>query len=423
MNPITHHVLPNGLTVLLQEQHAAPIATAWTFYRVGGRNELPGVTGASHWVEHMMFKGTPRFGKGVIDVLTSKNGGINNGLTDLDYTTYLFLMPSDRIGIALEILADLMGNATFDPDEVESERTVIISEREGHENDPSYQLLEDVIATAFHVHPYQHGVIGWKCDLQTMTRDDLYRHYQKYYTPNNAVVVVVGDFETQAMLKQVAELFGGYRIGEPLAPLRSIEPPQEAERRVLLEKAGTAAYFHAVYHTPEAAHADTPALIVLDAILSGGKGMSFGGGVSLSKSSRLYRGLVETALAADVSSSHGMNHDPGLFDVTATVREGRTLGAVEDAIFAALDRVADEPPSRAEVAKAIKQTRAQFAYSTERVTSLAYLIGTLECIHSHHDIAIFTEHLAAVTPKDVQRVAQIYLKKSNRTVGWFQPIQ
>lgn len=423
MNPITHHVLPNGLGVFLQEQHAAPVTSAWTFYRVGARNEVSGITGASHWVEHMMFKGTPKFGQGVIDVLTSKNGGFNNGLTDLDYTCYLFTMPSERIHLALEILADLMVNATFDPDEVESERTVIISEREGHENDPAYQLMEEVNAAAFKVHPYHHAVIGWKSDLQTMTRDDLYRHYQHYYAPNNALVVAVGDFETQSMLQQIAELFGAHRVGPPLPAVRSVEPPQEAERRVIIEKLGTTAYFRAVYHTPKAAHPDTPALIVLDAILSGGKGMSFfGGSVSLNKSSRLYRALVETELAADVSSSYGLNRDPGLFDVTATVRAGRTLRAVEEAVFAELERIANKPPRPDEVAKAIKQTRAQFAYSTERVTSLAYLIGALECIHSYRDIAIFTERLAEVTPKDVQRVAQTYLKKTNRTVGWFQPI-
>jgi zinc protease len=442
MNPISDYVLPNGLLVLLQEQHAAPVTTAWTFYRVGGRNELPGITGASHWVEHMMFKGSLRFGKGVIDVLTSKNGGFNNGLTDLDYTTYLFTLPSDRIGIGLEVLADMMGNALFDPGEVESERTVIIAEREGHENDPSFQLFEDMLATAYHVHPYQHGVIGWKCDLQAMTRDDLYGHYKAYYTPNNAVVVAAGDFETKAMLAQIESLFGGYAAGAPLPDggrtpafraavgaaaslvpaLRSVEPPQEAERRVYLEKPGTTAYFRALYHTPASTHADTPALIVLDAILSGGKGMSFsGGGVSLGKSSRLYRALVETGLAADVSSSYGLNRDPGLFDFSATVREGRKPQEVEKAVFAEIERIAGKAPARAEVAKAVKQTRAQFAYSTERVSSLAYLAGLLECLHSWRDMDIFTERLAEVTPKDVQRVAQTYLTRGNRTVGWFQP--
>ncbi|MBI5880296.1 MAG: insulinase family protein [Chloroflexi bacterium] len=422
MIPVTRHVLPNGLTVLLCEQHSAPVASAWTFYRVGGRDEIPGLTGASHWCEHMMFKGTPRFGKGVIDVLTSKNGGFNNGLTDLDYTCYLFTMPADRLGIALEILADLMGNAAFETGEVESERTVIISEREGHENNPAYQLLEDVIATAYHVHPYQHGVIGWKCDLQAMTRDDLHAHYRRFYAPNNAIAVVAGDFQTGAMLKQIETLFGAYTPGQPPPAVRSVEPPQEAERRVLLEKQGTTAYFRAVYHTPALAHADTPALIALDAILSGGKGMSyFGGSIGLYKSSRLYRALVETELAADVSSSYGLNRDPGLFDVTATVRDGCTLRAVEDAVFAELDRIASKPPSAAELAKAVKQTRAQFAYATERVTSQAYLVGLLECLNSYEDTALFTDRLADVSPRDVQRVAQTYLTRRNRTVGWFQP--
>jgi len=370
----------------------------------------------------MMFKGTPRFGKGVIDVLTSKNGGFNNSLTDLDYTCYLFTMPADRAGIALDILADLMGNAAFDPAEVESERTVIISEREGQENDPAYQLLEEVIATAYHVHPYQHGVIGWMCDLRAMTRADLYGHYLRYYVPNNGIVVVAGDFQTGAMLKQIESLFGAYRPGELPPAVRSVEPPQQSERRILLEKEGTTAYFRAVYHTPAVSHPDMPALIALDAILSGGKGMSyFGGSVGLYKSSRLYRALVETELAADVSSSYGLSRDPGLFDVTATVREGRTLKEVEQAIFVELDRIASKPPSAAELAKAVKQTRAQYAYAAERVTSLAYLVGMLESVNSHDDIALFTDRLAAVTPRAVQRVAATYLERTNRTVGWFQP--
>jgi zinc protease len=257
-----------------------------------------------------------------------------------------------------------------------------------------------------------------------MTREDLYQHYKTHYTPNNAMVVVVGDFKTRELLKQVEELFGGYAMGEPQAALRSVEPAQNAERRVLLEKPGTTAYFRVVYHTPEAGHADTPALIVLDAILSGGKSISFfGGGVGLGKSSRLYRALVEKQLAADVSSSYGFNHDPGLFDLTATVLPGKTLAKVEDAVFAEVDRIASKPPTRGEVAKAVKQTRAQFAYTTERVSSLAYMIGMLECVHSYEDISIFTERLAEVTAKDVQRAAQTYLTKSNRTVGWFNPIK
>ncbi|MCA1553876.1 MAG: insulinase family protein, partial [Chloroflexi bacterium] len=323
----------------------------------------------------------------------------------------------------LDILSDLMCHATFDPDEVESERTVIISEREGSENNPAYQLYEEVNATAFHVHPYHQPVIGWQSDLRTMTRADLYRHYRTYYCPSNAVLVVVGDFESDAMLRQVEQYFARCQGNPPLPPVRSVEPPQQSERRVLIEKAGTTAYFRSVFHTPEATHADTPALIVLDAILSGGKSMSFfGGGVALNKSSRLYRALVETELAAEVSSNFGFNRDPSLFDVSATVREGRTLQEVEDAVFAELERVADKPPKPAELSKAVKQTRAQFAYSTERVSSLAYLLGVMECLHSHRDLSLFTERLADVSAQDVQRVAQTYLTKSNRTVGWFNPV-
>src|ERR687888_206901 len=188
--------LANGLTVLTRELHHAPVATFWVWYRVGGRNEVPGVTGISHWVEHMLFKGTETFKPGEVFRQVTANGGTLNGFTWIDYTAYFETLPADRIDLALRIESDRMANAVFDPDEVASERTVIISEREGSENEPEHLLDEEVSSIAFKVHPYGGGVIGWKCDLRTMTRDDLYNHYKTYYAPNNATVVAVGDFYT-----------------------------------------------------------------------------------------------------------------------------------------------------------------------------------------------------------------------------------
>ena len=180
-NGVARHVLANGLIVLLKEMHKAPIISFWVLYRVGSRNEPSGKTGISHWVEHMMFKGTPNFPAGVLDKLIDREGGVWNAQTSLDYTAYFETMPADRIDIALRAEADRMINAQFDPSEVESERTVIISERQGMENSPSFWLGEEVQAAAFRVHGYHHEIIGDMADLETLTRDDLYAHYRTYY--------------------------------------------------------------------------------------------------------------------------------------------------------------------------------------------------------------------------------------------------
>jgi len=201
MEPTTRSVLSNGLVVLLREVHAAPVATFWAWYRVGSRNEVPGITGISHWVEHMLFKGTPTLGKGEFSRLVNRHGGSWNGFTWKDFTAYFETLPAEHIGLGIQIESDRMTHSLFDPEEVESERTVIISEREGAENNPEYALYEEVEAAAYRVHTYRHAVIGYKSDLLAMTRDDLIRHYRTYYTPNNAVVVAVGDFDSQALLR------------------------------------------------------------------------------------------------------------------------------------------------------------------------------------------------------------------------------
>src|SRR5579859_3586208 len=177
-------VLPNGLTVLTREMHSAPVVSFWIWYRVGTRNEHLGITGVSHWVEHMLFKGTPTFPAGAIHNVVAENGGTLNGFTSDDFTTYFETLPSDRWELALQIEADRIVNASFKPEEVASERTVIISEREGHENDAAFKLNEEVQSAAYKIHPYGVDIIGWKCDLQSMTRDDLYNHYRTFYAPN-----------------------------------------------------------------------------------------------------------------------------------------------------------------------------------------------------------------------------------------------
>ena len=199
--------LDNGLTLFLQEKHDAPVVSFWTWYRVGSRNELPGLTGVSHWVEHMQFKGTPTIAKGSIFGAVSRVGGYLNAMTSTDWTAYFETLPADQVDLAIEIESDRMVNSLFDADEVASERTVILSERQGAENRPTYKLYEEVIATAFSGHAYSHSVIGREQDLKRITRDDLYNHYRRYYRPDNAFITVVGDFDADEMTKKLTDAF------------------------------------------------------------------------------------------------------------------------------------------------------------------------------------------------------------------------
>ncbi|PJF35676.1 MAG: insulinase family protein [Candidatus Thermofonsia Clade 1 bacterium] len=417
---VSRHVLPNGLIVLLKEVHKTPIISFWVLYRVGSRDEPSGKTGISHWVEHMMFKGTPNFPAGVLDKAIDREGGTWNAQTSLDYTAYFETMPADRIDLALRAEADRMINAQFAPEEVESERTVIISERQGLENDPSFWLDEEVQAAAFRVHGYHHEVIGDMADLERMTRDDLYAHYRTYYAPNNAILSVVGDFESAAMLARLEALFGLIPPAQLPRPFLRPEPPQQGERRVRVERPGPAPLLSVAYKAPAVTHPDWIKLFVLDSILGGASG--FGGGSLGNKTSRLYQALVKTELAASASSALHPTADPYLYSFDLTLREGRTLEEAEAALEAELQKAINGEITQAELDKARKQARALFAYSTERVTSQAFWLAYFEHVAGSYEFFLtFEERLRAVTLEDIQAVAQRYLRPQSRTVGWFVP--
>jgi len=418
---VTKTRLSNGLTVLLKEVHTAPLISFWVWYRVGSRNELPGQTGVSHWVEHMMFKGTRRYPGEVAERIMARDGGIYNAMTWIDWTAYFETMPADKIDFALRLEADRMGRALFPPKEVASERTVIISERQGRENSPSFRLAEEVQAAAFRVHSYHHEVIGDMVDLETMTRDDLYGHYRQYYAPNNAIAVVVGDFKTRAMLGRIQELFGGYQPKTLPARRPRPEPEQKGERRVSLSGEGETAFLEVGYHVPHVTHPDFIALVAMDSILGGATALNMFGGGTSNKSSRLYRALVESGLAASASAGLAPTLDPYLYSLFCTVRQGQTAEAVEAALNAEVERMRAEPVSAAELAKAIKQARALFAYGAESVTNQGYWLGHTELFDSFRWFDSYLDRLASVTVADVQRVAQQYLARTNRTVGVFVP--
>ena len=421
MSKVTKTKLKNGLTILLKEVHTAPLISWWVWYRVGSRHERPGHTGISHWVEHMMFKGTRKFPGEFADRAIARDGGVRNAMTWIDWTTYFETMPADKIDFAMQLEADRMGRALFPPKEVASERTVIISERQGHENIPGFRLAEEVQAAAFRVHAYHHEVIGDMADLHTMTRDDLYGHYRRHYAPNNAIAVAVGDFKTKAMLERIEELFGGYKPQELPSLSPRPEPEQKGERRVSLEGEGETAYLEAVYHAPNATDPDFYPLVALDSILAGASSFNMFGGGTSNKSSRLYKALVQSGLAAGVSGGFSPTVDPYLYSVFCTVRGGQTPHAVEQALDAEIERVQTEPVSDEELTKAVKQAKAMFAYSAESVTNRGFWLGYTEIFDNYRWFDNYLDRLAAVTTSDVQRVAQKYLAKTNRTVGHFIP--
>lgn len=414
---IVSYTLANGLQVLLKPVHTAPVVSNWIWYRVGGRNEHPGQTGISHWVEHMMFKGTPTFPKGSIMLEVNRNGGVLNGFTGQDYTAYFETLPADRLDLGLRIESDRMANSVIDPDEVTSERTVIISEREGSENNPEWALYEEVAAAAYRVHPYGHMVIGWKEDLRNLTRADLYQHYKTYYGPHNAILIIVGDIKVDQVQARIEELFGPIPAGPPPPPVLAKEPPQQSERRVIMRQPGTTAYFHTIYHACSGSHEDSFPLIMLESILSGASL----GGTPTHRSARLYRALVETEIATQAGASYRPSIDPGAIHFSGTIRHGRTLAEFEAALDAEIDRICQQPVSEEELAKVRKQVKAQFAYAVERVSNQAYWLGWQEMLGDWRRFDTFVDNLSVVTAEDVQRVAQTYLKPVNRTTGWFEP--
>jgi len=413
--------LRNGLEVRLKEIHTAPLATCWVWYRVGSRNEIPGTTGISHWVEHMQFKGTPTFPAGVSDRAISRNGGVWNAFTWLDWTAYLETLPADRIKMALELEADRMQNSLFDADEVESERTVVIAERQGHENEPTFHLAEEVQAASFRVHSYHHGVIGDMVDLQSMTRDDLFAHYRRHYVPSNAVLVVAGDFSTRRMLDQIREIFGPIPKAPAPQHMSRPEPPQSGERIVNVSGPGETHYLKIAYHAPAADDDDFLPLTVLGSVLAGASSFNFFAGGISNKTSRLYRALVDGEVAASVQGGLAASIDPYLYNVHITVRPDRTPEQALAVLDQEMARIREAPIDEDELSKAIKQARALFAYSSESITNQGFWLGFSEMFADGSWYESYLDRLAEVTPKRAWEIAQKYLVDSNRVVGFYRP--
>jgi len=417
-------VLDNGLKGLIEEVHTAPLASVWCWYKVGSKDESTGLTGVSHWVEHMNFKGTTNIPREQIKGIIEKFGGSWNGYTWIDQTTYMETASTAGLDRMLFIESERMASCVYAPDDCESERTVIISELQGGENDPDSLLEQEVIAAAFKVHPYRHPTIGWLGDLETMTRDDLYGYYRRNYVPNNATLVIVGDVETDDVLRRVEKAFGGIAAGPALRRVRAVEPEQFGERRVEVAKEGTTAYLKLAYHAPGVGHADFFPMLVLDAILTGAKGINLWSSFRTpppQRSARLYRALVESRLASSVSAGVLPTEHPFLYLVSATAMAGVGLADVEAAATAAIDQVAKSGVTEQEMVKARNQLRARMVFENDSVTNLGHQLGFFETVAGVDLFRNAPQSIAAVTKAQVDGVAAKYLRTGQRTVGWFKP--
>lgn len=406
--------LDNGLKVIIIEDHKVPIATFQVWYRVGSRNEISGKTGLSHLLEHMMFKGTPKYGPKTFSKIIQRNGGVDNAMTTKDYTMYFETLSSDRINIAIDLESDRMRNLILDPKETLSERNVVMEERRlRYEDDPQSSLFELVTASAIMNHPYRNPVIGWMSDLSNIKVDDLREFYKAHYKPENAFIVVAGDVKSDEIIEKIKSVFRQEATGisQPQMKNITVETQQKGEKRVILKKEAELPYILIAYHTPSIPHEDSYALDVLSTILSGGK------------SSRIYRSLVyDKKIALDAGSDYsGMYIDPFLFFLWATASPGKGIAEVEKALYDEIERIKSEPPSERELQKAKNQIESFFIFSQDSLYMQAMVNGKFEILGSWTLKDKYLEEIKKVKPEDIQRVAKKYLTEDNRTVGILIP--
>jgi zinc protease len=409
---VQEFVLDNGLKVLLLEDHKSPAVTFQVWYRVGSRNEKDGKSGLSHFLEHMMFKGTPTTKPEEYSRIIAKNGGRSNAFTSSDVTVYFATMSRDKIAIEIELEADRMAQALLGETYFEPEKKVIQEERRLRtEDNPAAALGEVTGAATYMVHPYRRPVIGWMNDIENLTRQDLVDHYKLYYAPNNAFLVMTGDFSTEEMLPKIKAAFGKIPRGSDAPQVHAEEPPQRGERRVTLRKEAELPIVLMYYHAPNLKSPDNYALDLLSVVLAGGR------------SSRLHHELVyQKRLVRSVDADyHGVSIDPSVFSITAQLMPGKDPGAIEHEIDALVQKVKSEQITERELQKAKNQIESAFIFAQDSIFGQAMKIGYYEAVGGWRLMDTYLDGIRKVTRQDVQRVARTYLNRDQRTVGTLLP--
>jgi zinc protease len=409
---ITSFVLENGMKVIVEEDHDIPNVAMYLFYKIGSRNERPGITGISHFFEHMMFNGAKKYGPKQFDVQMEKSGGNNNAYTTQDVTVYTNWFPRTALRLMFDMEADRIQNLAFDPKMIESERGVVFSERQQRIDNSNFGLLDEQIgAAAFTAHPYGWPVIGWASDIQAWTMDDLKDHFRVGYAPNNCVLVLVGDVKTAEVKSLAEEFLQPIPRQEPPPPVRTVEPVQAGERRITIRKAAQLPLQMYAYHVPNARHKDMIAIKLLSEIMTNGR------------SSRLYKRMVDgDQLALSVSQGPDEGLDPGLLYVSLQPRAGVDPTNAEQVLFEEIEKVRTSEVSSDELQKAKNQSLTAFYREMRTISGRAKLLGSYEVFQGDYkQLFAAQKELEAVTPADVLRVAKAYLGPTNRTAGVLLP--
>ncbi len=403
----------NGLTVLLLEDHSAPVLTFMVTYRVGSRNEVTGTTGATHILEHLMFKGTEKFNKqngGHIDSQLGNIGARLNATTWMDRTNYYESIPSDYLELAINIESDRMRNLRLRKEDKESEMTVVRNEFERGENSPFSALNTEVWATAFQAHPYHHNTIGWRSDIENVPMEKLRAFYDTFYWPNNATVTVIGDFTTETALKLIDKYYGAIPTSpNPIPQLYTVEPEQQGERRTVVSRAGQLGVVGVAHKVPEGSNVDTYPLVLLDYILANGK------------TSRFYKALVDQGKAVNVFDFYVPLHDPSIFTPYVFLAPGATHEEVEEIILSEIEKIKTDGVTEDELQRAISQITAETAYGRDGSFSIASQINEAIAMGDWTFYVNYLDNLKKVKASDIQDVVKKYFVKEHRTVGYFVP--
>ncbi|MEE9442913.1 MAG: pitrilysin family protein [candidate division Zixibacteria bacterium] len=409
---VTEHKLANGLTVLLYENHNAPLISTYTFFKVGSRNERPGITGISHFFEHMMFNGAKRYGPKMFDLTLERNGGYSNAYTSRNMTAYYQNFSSDILELVIDMESDRMANLAFEPEMLASEIGVVKEERRvGIDNSNTGLLYEELYATAYKAHSYSWPVIGWMEDLNSITREDCLLYHKTYYAPNNAVMVITGDFETARAIKLLEDYYKDIPSGPPPPPVVKNEPEQRGPRRVIINNPASHSHIMLGYHVGDKDSPDLYAMEVLQSVLTAGE------------SSRMQQALLnDLELITGMYGGFGWGYDPSLFNFYFAVSPSKTYQEVENAVDSVLADFIKNGPTKKEMEKAKNALTANFYRNYKTNNGIAHEIGYYHSLYGDWKTMYgFVDKIKAVTADEVKNAAAKYFTKNNSTLAVLIP--